>query len=67
VAGARQKLVGLLNYIEQVVRLDERVALCVSEYRLPDGTTFSVSNADTRDLPGVRHNIRDDEGPSGLK
>jgi hypothetical protein len=45
-----------------VVRLDERVALRVSDYRLPDGTTFSLTNADTRNLPGVRHNIRDDEG-----
>jgi hypothetical protein len=28
---ARQKLIGLLDYVEQVVRLDERVAFRLSE------------------------------------
>jgi len=42
-ADIRQKLIGLLDYVEQVVRLDERVAFKLSEYHLPDGTTFSVS------------------------
>ena len=58
-AEPRQKLVGLLDYIEQVVRLDERVAFRLSEYRLPDGSTFAVSKADTQNLPSVRHDLRD--------
>jgi very-short-patch-repair endonuclease len=66
-AGARQRLVDLLDYIEQVVRLDERVALRVSEYRLQDGSTFAISKSDTSDLPSVRHNIRDGEGPVWLE
>ena len=58
----RRKLVGLLDYVEQVVRLDERVAFQLSEYRLSDGSTFAITKSDTESLPGVRHDIRDDEG-----
>jgi hypothetical protein len=66
-ADARQKLIGLLDYVEQVVRLDERVAFRLSEYRLPDGTTFAVAKSDTQNLPGVRHDHRDDEEPVWLE
>jgi hypothetical protein len=34
---ARQKLIGLLDYVEQVIRLDERVVFRLSEYRLAFG------------------------------
>jgi hypothetical protein len=64
---ARRKLIGLLDYVEQVVRLDERVAFRLSEYRLPDGSTFAVGKSDTQNLPGVRHDHRDDEGAVWLK
>jgi hypothetical protein len=66
-ADTRQKLIGLLDYVEQVVRLDERVAFRLSEYHLPDGTTFAVTASDTQNLPGVRHDHRDDEGPVWLE
>jgi hypothetical protein len=33
---AGQMLIGLLDYLEQDVRLDEPVALRLSEYHLPD-------------------------------
>src|SRR2546423_7639960 len=59
---ARQKLIGLLDYVEQVVRLDERVAFRLSEYRLPDGSTFAVGRSGTQNLPGVRHDHHDAEG-----
>ena len=64
---ARKKLVGLLDYVEQVVRLDERVVFRLSEYRLPDGTVFAVTKADTQNLPGIRHDHRDDEGSVWLE
>src|SRR5258707_5449145 len=64
---ARQKLIGLLDYVEQVVRLDERVAFRLSEYRLPDGATFAVGKSDTQNLPGVRRDHRDDEGAVWLE
>ena len=41
----------MLDYIEQVVRIDERIAFRLSEYRLPDGTTFAIGETDTRNLP----------------
>jgi hypothetical protein len=63
----RQKLVGLLDYVEQVIRLDEKVAYELSEYRLPDGSTFAVANADTQGLPSIRHDTRDEEGPVWLE
>jgi hypothetical protein len=63
----RKKLIGLLDYVEQVVRLDERVAFRLSEYRLPDGTAFVVGKNDTQNLPGVRHDHRDEEGPVWLE
>ncbi|MBU6457755.1 MAG: hypothetical protein KGQ48_09465, partial [Bradyrhizobium sp.] len=66
-ADARQKLVGLLDYVEQVVRLDERVAFRLSEYRLPDGSTFAVTKIDTQGLPSVRHDNHDEDGPVWLE
>ena len=63
----RRRLVGLLDYVEQVVRLDERVAFQLSEYRLPDGSTFAITKSDTENLPGVRHDIRDDDGQVWLE
>jgi very-short-patch-repair endonuclease len=66
-AHARQRLIGLLDYVDQVVRLDERVAFRLSEYRLPDGTTFAVGKSDTQNLPGVQHDHRDEEGPVWLE
>lgn len=65
--GAREKLVGLLDYVEQVIRLDERVAFRLSEYRLPDGTTFAVKHEDTRSLPGIQHDLQQEEGSVWLE
>jgi hypothetical protein len=65
--GPREKLVGLLDYVEQVVRLDERVAFRLSEYRLPDGAAFAIAQSDTRDLPGIHHDVREEEGPVWLE
>jgi hypothetical protein len=66
-AESRQKLIGLLDCIEQVVRLDERVAFRLSEYHLPDGSTFAVGKADTQNLPSVRQDHRDEEGAVWLE
>ncbi|WP_237477221.1 AAA domain-containing protein [Lichenibacterium dinghuense] len=56
----------LLDYVEQVVRLDERVAMRVADYRLPDGTTFSVRPADVAGLPGVTLDGPDGDPPAWL-
>lgn len=65
--GPREKLVRLLDYIEQVIRLDEKVVFQLSDYRLPDGTSFCITGPEHRDLPGVRFGARDDEGPVWLE
>ena len=65
--GPRERLVRLLNYVEQVIRLDEKVALELSDYRLPDGSAFAFTSPEHRDLPGVRLSARDDEGPIWLE
>jgi len=65
--GPREKLIGLLDYVEQVVRLDERVAFHLSEYRLPDGTAFAIGESDTRNLPGIHHDVREEEGQVWLE
>ncbi len=65
--GPRERLVRLLNYVEQVIRLDEKVVLQLSDYRLPDGTAFFFTGPEHRDLPGVRVGARDDEGPVWLE
>ena len=65
--GPRERLVGLLDYVEQVVRLDERVAFRLAEYRLPDGTTFAIGETDTRNLPGIHHDVREEEGQVWLE
>jgi hypothetical protein len=58
----RENLIGLLDYVEQVIRLDERVAFRLSDYRLPDGTTFAISEEQTRNLPGVHHDVHAEDG-----
>jgi multidrug efflux pump subunit AcrA (membrane-fusion protein) len=65
--GLRERLIGLLDYVKQVVRLDEHVAFRLSEYRLPDGTAFAVGEPDTRNLPGIHHDVREEEGPVWLE
>ncbi len=56
------KLVDLLDYMEQVVRLDERVALRVADYRLADGTHLAVRDQEIDGLPGIALDQRDDDG-----
>jgi very-short-patch-repair endonuclease/transcription elongation GreA/GreB family factor len=65
--GSRERLVGLLDYVEQVVRLDERVAFRLSEYRLPDGTAFAIGESDTRNLPGIHHDVCEEDGSVWLE
>ncbi len=63
----RQRLIRLLDCVEQVVRVDERVAFDISEYRLPDGSSFAIGKTETQNLPGIRQNLRDEEGPVWLE
>ena len=64
--GPRERLIGLLDYVEQVVRLDESVAFRVSDYRLADGTSFAIRPSDTANLPGIQLDMQEEEGPVWL-
>jgi very-short-patch-repair endonuclease/transcription elongation GreA/GreB family factor len=64
--GPRERLIGLLDYVEQVVRLDESVAFRVSDYRLADGTSFAIRPSDTTNLPGIQLDVQEEEGPVWL-
>ena len=65
-ATARDKLVSLLDYVEQVVRLDERVAFDLADYKLADGKPARFVPCDTAALPGVTHDGADEHGPVWL-
>ncbi len=62
----RDRLGRLFDYVAQVVRLDERVAFDLKEYRLADGRPARFALADTAALPGVRHDTADEAGPVWL-
>ncbi|HEX4764786.1 MAG TPA: AAA domain-containing protein [Lichenihabitans sp.] len=64
---ANQKLVDLLDYVEQVVRLDERVAFRLADYRLADGTAFVLRDAEIDGLPGLHLDERDEDGAVWLR
>ncbi|TXM64396.1 AAA domain-containing protein [Methylobacterium sp. WL120] len=63
---ASGRLHDLLGYVEQVVRLDERAAMRLSEHRLPTGQAFILHQHELHALPGVRHDLVDEEGPIWL-
>src|SRR3984893_3007763 len=63
---AEERLKELLGYVEQVIRLDERPAFRLSEYRLPTGQSFVFHQNEFHALPGIAHDLTDDDGPIWL-
>jgi very-short-patch-repair endonuclease len=63
---AADKLRSLLDYVEQVVRLDERPAFRLAEHRLSTGQTLVLHQHELHALPGIRHDLTDDDGPIWL-
>lgn len=61
-----RRLEDLLNYVEQVVRLDERPVFRLGEYCLPSGQAFVFHQHQFHALPGVLHDQSDDDGPIWL-
>ena len=59
---AAARLHDLLGYVEQVVKLDEKVALRLGEHRLPTGQAFVLHQHELHALPGVRHDLVDEDG-----
>jgi hypothetical protein len=63
---AADKLRSLLDYVEQVVRLDERPAFRLAEHRLSTGQTLALHQHELHALPGIRHDLTDEDGPIWL-
>ena len=61
-----ERLTELLGYVEQVIKLDERPAFRLNEYRLPTGQTFVFHQHDFHALPGITHDLTDEDGPKWL-
>lgn len=67
VASAAARLTSLLSYVEQVVRLDEHAAMRLADHKLPTGQSFIVHQHELVALPGVSHDLADEDGPIWLK
>jgi hypothetical protein len=63
---AAERLKELLGYVEQVIKLDERPTFRLSDHRLPAGQTFVFHQHEFHALPGITHDLTDDDGPIWL-
>jgi len=57
-----ERLTELLDYVGQVIKLDERATFRLSEYRLANGQTFTFHEHEFHALPGITHDLTDDDG-----
>jgi hypothetical protein len=64
---AATRLAGLLDYVEALVKLDERVATRLSQHKLPDGSQFILHQHELVGLPGVQGDLSDEDGPIWLR
>lgn len=64
---ASERFVGLLDYVDALVKLDERVPHRLSQHKLPDGSSFVLHEHELTKLPGTKLNTADDEGPVWLR
>jgi hypothetical protein len=64
---AAARLLGLLDYVDALVKLDERVPMRLSQHKLQDGSQFILYEHELTKLPGVSLNKSDDDGPIWLR
>jgi hypothetical protein len=64
---ASKRFIGLLDYVNALIKLDERVPLRLSQHKLPDGTSVVLHEHELSKLPGITLNKVDDEGPVWLR
>lgn len=64
---AARRLTGLLDYVEALVKLDERVAKRLSQHKLADGTQFILHQHELAGLPALTLDTRDSDGPVWLQ
>jgi very-short-patch-repair endonuclease len=64
---AARRLKGLLDYVEALVKLDERVATRLAQHKLADGSQFILHQHELAGLPSLRCDIADQDGPIWLR
>jgi very-short-patch-repair endonuclease len=64
---AAQRLTGLLDYVEALVKLDESVATRLSQHKLSDGSQFILHQHELAGLPGIKSDFADSDGPIWLR
>ena len=64
---AAQRLKGLLEYVEALVKLDERVAVRLSQHKLADGSQFILHEHEIAGLPAMTLDVTDTDGAIWLR
>ena len=64
---AARRLTGLLDYVEALVKLDERVATRLSQHKLADGSQFALHQHEIAGLPAIQCDSTDADGPIWLR
>ncbi|KJC45292.1 hypothetical protein UP06_14790 [Bradyrhizobium sp. LTSP857] len=64
---AARRLTGLLDYVEALVKLDERVATRLSQHKLADGSQFALHQHEIAGLPAIQCDTSDADGPIWLR
>ena len=64
---AAQRLNGLLDYVEALIKLDERPATQLAQHKLADGSQFILHQHELAGLPGIAFDISDPDGPIWLR
>ena len=64
---AARRLTGLLDYVEALVKLDERVATRLSQHKFADGSQFALHQHEIAGLPAIQCDSTDADGPIWLR
>ena len=64
---ATKRLEGLPDYVEALVKLDERPATHLAQHKLADGAQFALHQHELVGLPGISLDGADDDGPIWLR
>jgi very-short-patch-repair endonuclease len=64
---ASRRFTELLDYVNALIKLDERVPLRLSQHKLPNGSSVVLYEHELSKLPGFTFNKADEEGPIWLR
>jgi hypothetical protein len=64
---AAQRLGGLLDYVEALVKLDEQVPTRLAQHKLPDGSQFILHQHEISGLPGIKCDFVEEDGPIWMR